>query len=226
MFIKEIFFPKFCLGCGYLGAYVCPGCVKKLKPIKEQTCLYCGEQSLFGLTHARCQRRGGVDGVLAVFYYNNLFKKIIKNFKYRLVRRSCDDLFKIIDKETWPFTFYSKTIDDCFIQPVPLHPERLRERGFNQAEIVAKFLARKINAPLLNLLERKKPTPPLAQSGSKKERYLKIRGAFQTIKNSLINGKKIVLADDVLTSGLTIREAAKTLKTAGAERVFAFVLAR
>ena len=97
MFLKDLLFPKFCLGCGFLGAYICTNCKKKLSYIKQDSCLYCGKPSLYGLTHPGCRREKGVDGFLSVFYYNNLLKSVIKSVKYRLATAVFEELCLVVE---------------------------------------------------------------------------------------------------------------------------------
>jgi len=228
MFLKDVFFPKVCLGCGALGSFLCPNCQKKLKPIKKPVCFYCKKDSPFGITHPSCLKKLSIDGVISIFYYNPLMKKIIKNIKYRLVREVFDDLFKII----YPFflgnlRLYKNLFSQGLIQPIPLHKKRFNKRGFNQAKIFSEFLAKIFNLTVVDFLVRKKDTPFLAQLKTKKERFLNIRGAFSLVgKKEEIKDKKIILVDDVITSGATIKEAAKVLKKAGAKTIFVFTLAK
>lgn len=227
MFLKDILFPKICLGCGFLGGYLCLQCCHKLKLIEKDYCLYCQRASLFGSTHPACSKKLSVDGIFSLFYYDELMKKIIKNIKYKLVTSAFDDLFAAIflqgiDK----LRFYKKLTGDFLIQPIPLHPTRFNKRGFNQAQVIGEFLGKFLKLSVVNFLERKKPTSFLAQIKSKKERYFQIRGAFIVKDKTLVLGKKIILVDDVITTGSTVKEAAKTLKRAGAQKVCVFSLAR
>jgi len=228
MFLKDVFFPKVCLGCGALGSFLCLNCQKKLKPMKKHTCFYCKKESPFGITHPFCLKKLSIDGVISIFYYNPLMKKIIKNIKYRLVKEGLDDLCKAI----YPFLidslgFYKKLFSQAVIQPIPLYKKRFNKRGFNQAKIFSEFLVKIFNLTVVDCLVRKKDTPFLAQLKTKKERFLKIRGAFSLVyKKEEIKDKKIILVDDVITSGATVKEAARVLKTAGAKTIFVFTLAK
>lgn len=112
------------------------------------------------------------------------------------------------------------------VAAVPLHPARLREREFNQSLLIAREIARRIKAPLwTDLLERTRATP--AQVGlSKKEREKNVRRAFRVVDSSPIQGKRILLFDDVYTTGATLREGARTLVKAGAKEVIVGAVAR
>lgn len=227
MFLTDLFFPKVCLGCGFLGSYLCPQCSHKLFLIKKDRCLYCHRDSLFGLTHPSCSKNLSIDGVFSLFYYNELMKKIIKNIKYKLVKNAFDDLFAAIAFQAAErLGFYKKLTEGFLIQPIPLHPDRQRKRGFNQAQVIGEFLSKILALPVVDFLERKKATPSLAQMKEKKQRYFKMRGAF-ILKNSIqVFRKRIILVDDVVTTGSTVKEAGKILKGAGVDKVYVFSLAR
>jgi len=113
-----------------------------------------------------------------------------------------------------------------FVVPVPLHPVKLRERQFNQSEVLAAYLAKKLNKKIVkDRLKRIKYTMP--QTELKREQRLKnVNGAFRAKRDSNFEDKTILLVDDVLTTGATLNECAKALKDAGAKRVIAFALAR
>jgi ComF family protein len=111
------------------------------------------------------------------------------------------------------------------ILPVPLHRSRERERGFNQAYILAKVLSRRYGVPILKgVLGRIRPTPP--QTGKRRERMRNVRGAFQVHYPERIRGQSILLIDDVYTTGATVNECAKVLMKAGARAVWVYTLAR
>lgn len=109
--------------------------------------------------------------------------------------------------------------------PVPLHLNRLRERGFNQSLLLVKELSRRTGISYQwQLLEKKKPTAPQVNlSGTERERG--VRGAFSVRKIEAVEGRKILLVDDVYTTGATVNECARVLIAAGAERVDVFTLA-
>ncbi|MGB9707170.1 MAG: phosphoribosyltransferase family protein [Microgenomates group bacterium] len=227
MFLKEIIFPKFCLGCGAIGSYLCLNCRKKIKPANSNRCFYCKKLSYNGLTHAFCLKNLSIDGFFSVFYYNCFLKKIIKNIKYQLAKEIIYELLET----TSPYLlnnlgFYKKLFTNAKIQPIPLAKERFNKRGFNQAQIIGKFFSHIFNLPLIDVLERKKSTPYLSQTKDKKERVLIMRGAFALKKNIIFKEKKIIIVDDILTTGATVKEAARVLKRNKVEKVYVFTLAR
>ncbi|MFH0987736.1 MAG: phosphoribosyltransferase family protein [Patescibacteria group bacterium] len=229
MFFTDLFFPKHCLGCSILGAYICPKCQKLFRYLDRGTCFYCKKSSLYGLTHPICLKNFNIDGVIAVFYYNNLLKKIIKNIKYRLVTEAWKDLTRTIKPEAVrQIGFYKRMSKDFFLQPIPLTRKKIRERGFNQAFLITKFFQKFLDFPISDFLMRVKETLPQAELKTKKDRYNNLRGAFKInpVNKSGIIGSKIILVDDVVTTGSTVREAAKALKKAGAAKIYVLALAR
>lgn len=109
---------------------------------------------------------------------------------------------------------------------LPLHPARLRERGFNQSLLLARRISRRLGIPLLpDLCERVRNTPP--QSGLPwKERDKNMRGAFICASGDSIKGKHVAIVDDVMTTGASTGELARMLKQAGASEVSVWVIAR
>ncbi len=227
MFLKEILFPKFCLGCGAVGSYLCLKCKKEIKPVNNNRCFYCKKLSYNGLTHSYCLKKLSINGFFSVFHYNQILRKLIKNIKYQFAKEIIYDLLKII----YPYNlnkigFYKNLFKDGKIQPIPLAKDRFNKRGFNQAQIIANFFSKIFNLPIIDVLERKKATPYLSQAKNKKERQLIIKGAFVFKKDTVFNEKKIIIIDDVLTTGTTVKEAAKIFKKKGAEKIFVFTLAK
>ena len=117
-------------------------------------------------------------------------------------------------------------LSDFILIPVPLDKKRLKWRGFNQAEEVGKELYKFFNIPLISdcLIKIKQNLPQIELSGKQREENTK--GVFSVKTKELINGKKIVLVDDIYTTGSTMEECAKVLKTVGAKEVLGIVVAR
>ena len=232
MFLNDLLFPKFCLGCSYIGVYICRSCQDKLKPIKSNSCFYCKKPSLFGLTHFNCTKKYNIDGMLAIYYYNPILKKIIKNIKYRLAMDVWKEFYKIIEPQViTKLGFYKRLSSDYIIQPIPLSKIKYNERGFNQAYLISTFFQKILHFPIIDLLVRKKETSSQAQIKNKGGRYLNVRGAFAINPNRrdakfCVSTKNIILIDDVVTTGSTIAEAAKILRKAGAKKVYVLALAK
>lgn len=229
MFFKDLLFPKHCLGCGILGAYICPKCQKLFRYLDRGTCFYCKKASLYNLTHPICLKNFNIDGVTAIFYYNNLLKKIIKSIKYRLVIEAWKDLTRTIEPEAVrQISFYKRISKGFFLQPIPLCKRKIRERGFNQAFLITKFFQAFLDFPISDFLVRVKETLPQAELKTKKDRYNNLRGAFKIDPKGhpAVTGSDIILVDDVVTTGSTVREAARVLKKAGAVKIYVLALAK
>jgi competence protein ComFC len=232
MSIIDLFFPKFCLGCGYLGVYICPECIDKLSPIKQHVCFYCKKPSLYGLTHALCSNKLYFDGLISIYHYSPILKKIIKNIKYRLALDIWREFQQIIPPETInQLDFYKKLPRNYFIQPIPLNAIKYNDRGFNQAELISNYFNIFLKFPKTNLLVRKSEISSQAQTKNRKERYHNIKGVFEINSKcrNVINHastKNIILVDDVITSGATVNEAAGILKKVGINKVYILTLAK
>lgn len=230
MFLIDLLFPKFCLGCGYVGVYICRSCQDKLKAIKSDTCFYCKKPSLFGLTHPNCTKKLNVDGILTIYYYNPILKKIIKNIKYRLAIKVWEEFYKVIEPQIiTKLGFYKRLSSNFVIQPIPLSKIKYNERGFNQAYIIGTFFQNFLHYPIVDLLVRKKEISSQAQTKNKRARYLNTRGVFaiKPDRRGLIyQTPNIIMIDDVVTSGSTVSEATKILKKAGAKKVYILALAK
>lgn len=221
MFLEDILFPKFCLGCGLIGAYICLRCEKKLQYREHDICPYCYKRSMYGFTHPNCRRRLGLDGAQSVFQYNPLFRKLIKNFKYRSASKIFEELKQVILPSMLQKIYIPP---NAYLNPIPLHPLRQKERGFNQAHLVAEYFATYFHLPLTQVLTRVKETKAQAQLTKPEDRVANMRNAFEILENSYVP-QTVIVVDDVLTSGSTLKEAAHVLKSHGVRHVFALTLA-
>ncbi len=227
MFLKNLLFPKLCLGCNAVGSYICLDCEQKLKVIERNTCIYCGHSSYVGLTHPVCKKENGIEGFVAFYLYNSLMKKIIKHIKYRLATDVFDEFRQIIQPIIQEkLLFYKQIFRNGLLQPVPLHSTKLKLRGFNQALLVGNFFNTILKIPVVDYFERRKKTFAQAEIHNKKDRYHNIKGAFQPKKKTELTGKTVIIVDDVVTSGLTVLELGKAIKRCGAAKIFVIALAR
>ncbi len=226
-FIKDLLFPKICLSCGFIGGDICGECSKKLIYGKTDVCLYCGKPSLYGLTHLSCRKKNGVDGLIYIFNYNNVLRKIIKNIKYKLVQEAVPQLLSHHGNTiTEKINNYKKIFPEIIFQPIPLTLHKEKQRGFNQAALILKHLSSLTPLVTCNYLLKIKNTPPQAQMKDKKQRQLNIAGCFQVVRKAPVKNTVIALVDDVVTTGSTVKEAVKVLKNTGAKKVFVVALAK
>jgi len=216
MNILDLFFPKRCVGCGKIGKYFCLACQKGIRFVatNELICPMCGRAALDGITHPGCQTRYSIDGLTSFFHYDGIIKKAVKSLKYRFVSNLADEFISLVSFPSLPHGI---------IIPIPLHPSRLRERGFNQAEVLGLQLSQKLHIPQrTDILKRVKKTVPQVNMLKRSDRLKNMEHVFA----SKIASSDILLFDDVLTTGATMRGAANVLKRAGVKRVWAVTMAR
>lgn len=214
--IWNLVFPINCLGCGREGEWVCAECFSQLHLTAER-CQICGQAGDDGLCTS-CRRRTKLDGLVVLFNYREkLVRHLIRALKYQgyidaaswLVDNYRYDVFGRLPVRPWTVT------------PIPLAKTKQRTRGFNQAAVLAKELAGQ-QFVVSNLLRRTRDT--VSQTTlNKTERADNVKGCFSV--TGQVPGL-VLLVDDVVTTGATLGEAAKTLKQAGAHEVWAVTVAR
>ncbi|HCQ31704.1 TPA: hypothetical protein DIU27_04985 [Candidatus Collierbacteria bacterium] len=173
-----------------------------------------------GWTHSRCKDRYGMDGLIAIYEYQEpIARAVVDGIKYGFNR----ELISIALKD---FRFETGECFD-FLIPVPLYFYRENWRGFNQARELGEVVGSKLLVPVENILERKRNTKQQVMMKTREERENNISGAF-VVGNEWkgkLRKKKLLLVDDVFTSGADMRECSKMLKKAGAEVVWGLALA-
>jgi len=229
----DIFFPKKCLNCGKAGAYICNSCLEKIEIDKSNKCPVCDRPIPKGQICLFCQKKTSLNRLCwAAPYSNSLTQQLIKIFKYHYVKELAQPLSRLLIKCLTPGVKHG-----ALVVPIPLHKRRLREREFNQAELLAKQVAEYFSLPLENnVLIRKKYTPQQARTRPHKERRQALKNVFEinpeftkkclSQNKNLLNNKTIILVDDVFTSGATMSEAAKVLRRAGAKEIWGLVIAK
>lgn len=231
MTLPDLFFPRRCLGCGRQGEYYCAACWSRVKVKRAQFCPNCRRPVLLGRTHSWCRRQTPFGGLISLFPYDGLIEKTIKKLKYKLVTDLAKELtkksFEKIGQENLPLL--KRLQGDWVTVPVPLHPWRQRQRGFNQAEVLARGLATEFGWQLeADLLRRRRYTGPQANL-KKEKRFENIRSAFCLSRTFRLPGQlkaDFLLFDDVWTTGSTLVESARVLKKAGVRNVWGLTLAR
>lgn len=226
MDVLGFLFPKKCVNCKKFGDYLCTDCFAKLDFTVPLICAVCGRAAIGGNTHPGCRTKYSIDGVFASVIYRGITKKLVYQFKFQPnlsdLQRIIGDLFYegLIQQEG----FYKALTGDSCLVPVPLHSSRLRERGYNQAGLLAQVLGRKLDLSVNNLLLRNSKTT--SQVGkTEAERRKNIKGAFETRGSPVQIPHTVFLVDDVVTSGATFNEAANTLKRAGVKKVWGLAFA-
>ena len=217
----DLVFPKFCVGCKKEGSWLCKSCSQDIVSVVSQVCPQCGRLNLQGKYCSRCQKGKFLKGIIAALYYKEgPTKEIIHNIKYN----SVTELAPILGKAMAKALKINLAKKDILITFAPLHPRRLAQRGFNQAELLAEVIAKESKLKLANLLLKKKNTKQQVElKGGKRRKNL--AGVF-TFKKCNIRGKTIIIVDDVTTTGATLNECAKVFKEKGAKVIWGLVVAR
>ena len=239
--LAAVLFPAPCRICGttLLNASripICDSCLASFEPIQQPMCECCGRPSLAGgagaaanavVEQPRCRLCRGdyyaFDRARSYGVYNDALHHAILLLKYEEVTRLGDwfaeRLAEIVAREGEAFRA-------DVVVPVPLHPDRQRERGYNQAELIARPLARRLHLKQgAYLLMRTKPRPARLVL-SRKEHWDSVRGAYATRKGLRVDKLRVLLLDDVLTTGATLDSCARALKQAGAAAVLGLTVAR
>lgn len=226
-FALDVLFPKICLGCKKEGAFLCNACLQNLfREIEVQKCPVCSFRNFSGLLCRTCRKKCQLTRFLYCFNYKNkIIREAIHAFKYDSVKELGDSLsnflINLVLSQKIPL---KKTM---LVLPVPLHPAKLRQRGFNQSEIMASIFARYFGLKIIpDNLTRIKNTDPQIEMPDFKNRRENISNAFKVKRPEEFSGKKIILIDDVSTSLSTLDEAAEVLRNAGAKSVWGLVVAR
>jgi ComF family protein len=232
--LKDIVYPKTCLACrrktnGQADeGLICKNCWSEVKLNIPPFCVSCGrhlgKKNLNkNICPACIKHRLNFDRAFSPCVYDGVTKKLIQEFKYKNKDYLGKPLSKIMINFIEEFSLPISYLD--FIVPMPLHKTKLREREFNQAEILSLHIAEHFNKDMLkNVLLRHRQTKTQTELKDK-ERFLNIERCFSVNTNAQLKGTNLLLVDDVLTTGATSSEAALTLKNAGAQTVFVLTLA-
>ena len=212
--------PQNCFLCAAPAgdSLLCPACIASLPRLTSERCPICALPTPGSAVCGGCLKHAPIfDATQAVFRYEFPLDRLIQSLKYAHRLAGADFLGRALAQSPVPFR-------PDLILPVPLAPARLAERGFNQALELARPLARLLGVPLeISRVHRRRDTAPQA-SLPWKERKQNIRHAFECELD--LTGKSVLVVDDVMTTGATLDELARTLKQHGAVRVENFVVAR
>ncbi len=228
--ILDLLFPQFCLGCSKEGFLVCPDCFSTIDLNPFQYCPFCSTPNRV-VSKGKCSshQNFALNGLFsACDYKNTLVKKMLFLFKYEPYIKNLSlplacliiSYFSLTEKQD------ILTNPKAIFMPVPLFKRKEKSRGYNQSKEIAEILSLYYKLPLQkNNLIKIKNTKSQTEF-NKQERALNIAESFAIKNPCLIEGKTIFLIDDVFTTGSTMEECARTLKTATAKKVYGIVVAR
>lgn len=226
MRILDLIYPRACPVCDGIvpvgEGYICRDCAKKIVYIEEPVCRKCGKK-LLDETEIFCEdckkHQHFYDEGVALYDYGSMVKSI---FRYKYQNRRDYGRFYGYDAAR-RFLEEFKIWKPEAVIPVPLHPKRKRERGFNQAEIIARELGKELKIPVLtNLVKRVKYTEPLKKM-DRVTRQNNLKNAF-IITDDVVKLKRVILVDDIYTTGSTIDAVASLLKQHGVGEVYYIAL--
>ncbi|OGN96505.1 MAG: hypothetical protein A2Z77_07560 [Chloroflexi bacterium RBG_13_51_36] len=218
----DSFFPRRCVGCGKGGSLLCPECLEKLPRILPPFCPRCGRPQASGIVCPDCRRRKTeIDGIRSPFRFDEVMRKAIHELKYRNLKAISSRLAELLADYV-----RANPVPGQVLVGVPLHPRRLRERGYNQSSLLARELGKRIGLPVVeDCLVRVRQAQPQVRAVDVEERRRNVAGAF-VCRDEKSGGKQVVLIDDVCTSGATLESCAAALKNKGAASVWGLTLAR
>ena len=216
--LLDVVYPRRCAGCGARGGWLCRRCEAEVPRFSPPLCAACGIPDVLGI--CRCDELPPeIVRVRSIGAYGGWLRGAVVQVKYHgewarashlapYLAHACADLLPV----------------DAVV-PVPLHPSRRKQRGFNQTEKLAGELSRSIAAPVSLLLQRTRRTTPQVWLDAGK-RQANVDGAFALAPGGDVAGLRLLLVDDVITTGATLGACARVLHAAGATSVCVVTVAR
>ncbi len=205
--IVSIYAPYSCLTCQKQGRVVCEQCLPGLASPKKSSCFLCNKLTPGWRVCKSCQSKTSLRGVYVGSHYEARVKTLVRMLKYERAQGVSPTLAKVIA----PVVKDAPEFD--FVTAIPATSSRFRQRGYNQAKLIGKALACELKLPFHEVLGRFGNT---RQVGTNRQN--RIKQAEQTMyctKTDRVYGKRILVVDDVVTTGATMKEAARVLKLAG-----------
>jgi len=217
----DVVFPPRCVGCGKQGAFLCPGCREAMPRALPPRCPLCWQPERRGEACGRCARtRPAFAGARSLYVFQGPVREAVHALKYNhlsaLARPMGGMMAACVEAEALPVDL---------VVPVPLFGRRQRLRGYNQSALLAREVARLNGLPLAEGgLARRRDTPPQARSVDAEARRRNVADAFAERRR--VEGRRVLLIDDVMTTGATLDACARALRQAGAASVWALTFAR
>ncbi len=216
----DFLFPKWCVGCGAEGDFICHSCRRSLSPILPPLCPKCGRPQPSGVLCPACVNwRAQIDGIRSPFKFEGVMRQAIHDLKYRNIRALAAPLASLLHEY-----LAANPMPADVVVPVPLHPRRLRERGYSQSGLLAARLGRLAGLLVIDNC-RIRHSPPQARTSSVDERRTNVIDAF-ACNDRRLAGRQLLLIDDVSTSGATLDACAAAARAGGAASVWGLTLAR
>lgn len=220
--IVDLLLPRHCVGCHASDEWLCQDCQSFIQLPRSFKCPFCKEETVAGrpcFTHSGA----AISAVIPAGYYHDpILRRAIHALKYGHNEEIARILGPLLAKNA--LTYRTLLPSNAIVVPLPLATKRQRERGFNQADLLASFVARALNFPLAPRV--------LGRASREAQTHLEISNrstnladAFMVLDPEIINERNIILIDDVSTSGSTLEVAARVLKNSSAREIVGLVLA-
>lgn len=228
----DAFFPRVCAGCGAAdpeaSAHLCWECLRELPLIRRPFCERCGDPVAGRVDHAYvcalCAGRGDAfTSARSAARYEGACAQAVRALKYHGATWVAGDLagwLESVVRAEWPGVEFDAIV------PVPLHPLRRRVREYNQAELLARGLGRRLRRPVRPRALRRVRATPSQTRLTVKDRAANMKNAFEARPCKNLSGARLLLVDDVMTTGATLHDAARALREGGASGVWAVTVAR
>jgi len=218
----DLLFPPRCVGCGSEGAFVCASCQGNLSRLTPPVCPTCSKPLARADSCPYCRNwKLDIDGVRSPFAFEGLIRKAVHHLKYGHFKALAAPLGQLLAQY-----MESQPVAADVLVPVPLHSRRLRERGYNQSALLAAEVGKRNCLPVVaDSLVRLRHTKAQVKTADAEERQRNLAGAFGC-RNTKLAGKRVLVVDDVCTTGATLNSCATALRAAGATSVWGLALAR
>lgn len=217
----DLLFPLHCVGCGKAGYSLCEDCIPFLPRLEGDLCPRCSRPLGARSVCQPCRIWPLTIEIHAPFQFQGVIREAVHGLKYGNNRSLATPLAELL------FSYWqSHTLFGDVLVPVPLHRSKLRARGYNQSELLAKGLAKRVGLPVVtSALVRRRNMIPQVRTANIGERWANAAGAFEC-RSLTLQGKRVVLLDDVCTTGATLDAAARSIVSAGANSVWGLTVAR
>jgi len=220
--VLDVLFPSRCVGCGAYGSFLCQSCQAELPRARPPRCPICWQPQRQGVPCSRCrEERPAFQGARSSYIYEGAAREAVHALKYNYLSALAQPMAQLMARYV-----EEEGIEADLLVAVPLYVRRQRLRGYNQSALLARELSRLCGLPLAERgLARRRNTPPQARSVDAEARKRNVDDAFIADRRR-VEGKRVLLIDDVMTTGATLDACARALRQAGAASVWALTFAR
>ena len=217
----DLLFPPRCGGCQTAGSLWCAACCAAVQPIEPPWCEKCGEPFVTDRLCANCRAHPLViEKIRSAALFDGVLRQAIHRFKYERLAGMADPFGGML-ADYWR----AEQLTADWLIPVPLHPSRERDRGYNQSELLARQLARRVSVPVSSRGLRRTRATAVQMTLNAAQRRENVAGAFECV-DTRVRGARVMIIDDVGTTGATLDACAQAVLQAGAESVMGLTLAR